>query len=267
VPCPHNSHPSQCGFTLIELSIVLLVVGLLLGTILMPIATQYRIRETREAQKQIEEVRQALIGFAQSQGRLPCSDTDRDGLENPPVPAATCTQAIGFLPYTSLGLPATDPWGNLYVYRVAPEFTNVVSPGAPCAATQLDLCDTGNITVFTRGDDPGTGGIQSKFQNNYATSAAAVIVSFGSNGFCGTKPDGTQMEPATGTCPSVGVTTTDEFENSDPDTNFVSRTFTNGGAGCSDTVEGSIFCEFDDIVVWIPTSLLLGKLIEAGQLP
>ena len=74
----------QRGFTLIELSIVLLVVGLLLGAVMMPLATQYRIRQTREAQQQIEVVRQALIGFAQSQGRLPCPDTDRPGPDGVP---------------------------------------------------------------------------------------------------------------------------------------------------------------------------------------
>ncbi len=265
-----DHYSGQRGFTLIELSVVLLVVGLLLGTLLMPIATQYRIRETREAQKQIEEVRQALIGFAQSQGRLPCPDTDRDGLENGPGPG--CGNNNGFLPYASIGLPATDPWGRLYAYRVAAEFTNTVSPGVPCVGTgvgdnQLGLCDTGNITIFTRGDDPGTGGIQSKNPNNYADSAAVVIVSFGANGYCGTRPDGTQIAPATGACPTSNVTTTDEFENADTDGVFVSRTYTGGGPGCSDTTEGSVFCEFDDLVVWIPTSLLLGKLIEAGQLP
>ncbi len=266
----HSSHqcPDQRGFTLIELAIVLLVVGLLLGTIMMPLATQFRIRETRAAQEQIEMVRQTLIGFTQSQGRVPCPDTDRDGLENGTAPS--CGNSNGFLPHATLGLPSTDPWGHLYVYRVATEFTNTAATGVSCGGggdSQLGLCDTGSITIFTRGDDSGTAGIQSKFQNNYATNAAVVIVSFGPNGFCGTRPDGTQMAPATGTCPTTGVTTTDEFENSDTDGNFVSRTYTEGGTGCSDTTEGSIFCEFDDLVVWIPTGLMLGKLVEAGQLP
>ena len=265
---PHTGM-RQRGFTLIELSIVLLVVALLLGTVLTPIATQFRIRETREAQEQIEIVRQALIGFAQSQGRLPCPDTDRDGLENGTGPG--CGNTNGFLPYATIGLPATDPWGHLYVYRVAAEFTNTVIPGTPCVGTGvgdnlLGLCDNGNITVFTRGDDPLTAAIEGKSQNNYATTAAAVIVSFGPNGFCGTNTDGVQRPPPAGAC-GVLTAAVDESENTDANGTFVSRTYTGGGAGCDDSTEGSLFCEFDDMVVWIPTSLLLGKLIEAGQLP
>jgi len=249
---------------------VLLVVGLLLGAILLPIATQYRIRETRNAQQQIEEIRQALIGFAQSQGRLPCPDTDLDGLENGTGPG--CGNNNGFLPYATIGLPATDPWGHLFVYRVATEFTNTAATGLSCGGagdSQLGLCDNGNITIFTRGDNPATGPIETKNPNNYATNAAAVIVSFGPNGYCGTDPNGVQLAPVTGACPTTDVTTTDEFENSDTDGTFVSRSYTSGGTGCSDNAgtDTTIFCEFDDLTVWIPTSLLLGKLIEAGQLP
>jgi len=272
VPCPHHPHQSQRGFTLIELSIVLLVVGLLLGTILMPIATQYRIRETREAQKQIEEVRQALIGFAQSQRRLPCPDTDFDGLEDGAVP--DCGYTAGYLPYATIGLPPTDPWGRLYAYRVAPLFTYTTVPGATCEATpppprtQLDLCAEGDIRVFTRDDN--------KNEIEFATNAAALIVSYGPNGYCGRRLDGTQVAPATGSCPTTALTNdpSDEFENSDledsnaaEDVDYVSRSYTNGGTNCDDTDSTKIFCEFDDLVVWIPTSLLLGKLIEAGQLP
>ncbi len=273
----------QCGFTLIELSIVVLLVGLLLSAIMMPIATQYRIRETRRAQQQIEEVRQALIGFAQSRRRLPCPDTNRDGLEDytPPAPGviASCdrpvgtTPYIGNLPYATIGLSATDPWGRLFAYRVAPEFINRPAPGVPCVGTgfgdgQLGLCDNGNIVIFARGDDPGMVGVQSKSINRYAATAAAVIVSFGPNGYCGMRTDGTQVPPSTGSCPAGGAATTDEFENSDmDDRTFVSRPYTSGSADCADNMEGSVFCEFDDLVVWISTSLLLSKLIEAGQLP
>jgi len=279
----HHQGFRHGGFTLIELAIVLLVVGLLLSAITVPIATQYRIRETRNARQQIEEVRQALIGFAQSRRRLPCPDTNRAGLEDytPPAPPAdaSCdrpvgtTPYIGSLPYATLGLSATDPWGRLFTYRVAPEFINRPAPGVPCVGTgfgdgQLGLCDNGNIVIFARGDDPDTAGIQSKSINRYATTAAAVIVSFGPNGYCGMRPDGTQVPPATGACPTSGAATTDEFENSDTDDRtFVSRPYTTGSANCADNTEGSIFCEFDDLVVWISTSLLLGKLVEAGQLP
>ena len=76
------------GFTLIELSVVVLVITLLLGSLLIPLATQVEQRNMSETQKRLQEIKEALIGFAIANGRFPCpaigtgASTD-SGVRNP----------------------------------------------------------------------------------------------------------------------------------------------------------------------------------------
>ena len=47
----------QEGFTLIELAIVLFILGLLLGTILPPLAAQFEQKRREETQAQLDEIK------------------------------------------------------------------------------------------------------------------------------------------------------------------------------------------------------------------
>src|ERR1035437_9255557 len=90
---------SARGFTLVELSIVLIIVGLLLSSLMSPMSAQIDQRNYNETQQQINEIREALIGFAVTNGRLPRPATSlADGAENPAICAndAACT---GFVPW------------------------------------------------------------------------------------------------------------------------------------------------------------------------
>ncbi len=62
----------QKGFSLIELAIVLVVVALLLGGLLVPLTMQIEQQKIRETQKSMEEIKDALVGFALANGRFPC---------------------------------------------------------------------------------------------------------------------------------------------------------------------------------------------------
>ena len=42
------------------------------------------MRYDRHLGPQLRQTDEALVGFALARGRLPCPDTDRDGIENPP---------------------------------------------------------------------------------------------------------------------------------------------------------------------------------------
>jgi len=60
----------------------------------------------------------------------------------------------------------------------------------------------------------------------------------------------------------------DEAENLDDDNVFRFRSRTESRDDCSDTsVTVTFFCEFDDMVTWIPTNLLKMRLVQAGVLP
>lgn len=117
------------GFTLVEIAIVLVIIGLLVGigaSVMGPLAKRTKWVTTRE---QIRGAREALTGYAISRGRLPCPDTDGDGAENSPC----ATPSLSPLPFGSLGIPGRDSWGRALFYDVNPVFTTLSNQRAFCA--------------------------------------------------------------------------------------------------------------------------------------
>lgn len=241
------------GFSLIEMAVVLFVIALVIGSLLVPLVTQVEQRQIGDTQKTLEEIKEALLGFAVANSYLPCPDTTGDGASDP-AGAGACPNYEGFVPWTTLGVSRGDAWGNRFRYRVASEFTNTPSSGT-CATGdgRMGLCDTGNITVVTR--------TSSKAFQNLASNVVAVIVSHGRNGYGATSVDGSARAGVPGT-------NTDEAVNTDSNTTFGFRTATAVNTPCSDTATPpQSFCEFDDIVVWIPRFTLFNRMVAAGKLP
>lgn len=257
------------GFTLVEVAVVVLVITLLLGSLLVPLAAQVDERKTSDTQKALDEAREALIGFAMTNGRLPCPDINGDGLEDVRTGADAASDGcaggvyLGWLPWATLGVAQTDAWGNRFKYRVTNEFTRrtgdataVTCPpaGADPNSCTLELTDSGNLQVHTR--NPAT-----KADVAVAGSAPGVVISFGKNGYGATSGDGVaQPAPPAGNDNEIANATTTT-------TTFFSRPMSPPSGSCSDTVAGQPFCEFDDIVVWIPTGILFNRMVAAGKLP
>ena len=257
------------GFTLVELAIVIAIVGFLLGAFLAPLRAQIDAARIRETERMLGVIRDALIGHAITRGALPCPDVVADGIDG--AAPATCagTALAGVLPFQALGVPRADAWGRYFEYRVTEEFTNRALTGQPPAAGRLDLTDTGDVTVLTRGDDPATAGTTEIKHQGPATAlvrtAPAVVLSTGPNGLGGIgAATGTALAP-----PGGGAA--DEIENADDDATFVSRIHSRGAAGCDDADETSVppppSCEFDDVVAWVSTPVLMARLVEARVLP
>lgn len=266
---PAGRRRRQRGFTLVELAVVIAIMGLVLGAFLSPLRAQIDAARIREAERMLREIREALIGHAITRGALPCPDIVSDGIDGVAPAACAGTALEGVLPFQTLGVPRADPWGQLFGYRVTQEFSNRSLNGQPPDAGRLDLTDTGDITVLTRGDDPGTGGTIELKHQSVATaltrSAPALVLSTGPNGLGG-------IGVATGHAfppPSGGAA--DEMENADADATFVSRTHSRGTGGCDDSDESSMpappSCQFDDVVVWISTPVLMARLVDARVLP
>jgi len=267
---PHRAR----GFSLVELAMVLFIVSLLIGGMLMPLSAQNEIHGRQETDKALANIREALIGFAVVNGRLPCpapatlaTGATGVGLEATTAAAGTiattgpcaCTTATsgiasaagtpcdddtpgdvtGVLPWATLGLPETDFWGNRYTYRMTTRFGRLASgqttfgctPTSNPTSAAFALCSAGNITVSTAVTSGTT----------IASSVPAIVVSHGKNTLGAYIPGGTQIS---------GVTAgSDEEENADGDAAFVSS--------------GSL----DDQLIWIPTSILMGRMLSAGRLP
>lgn len=225
---------SQAGFTLVELTIVLIIVALLSTGLMLGVSAQRSVAENADAQRQLENIREALIGFAIANGRLPCPavPTLATGDVNAGIAATPpCLNAAqyGVLPWATLGLPETDPWGNRYTYFAGNAFTAAVPIGAQTSFT-LDTNGTANIKA------------NSTSTANIASDLPAVIISHGSRPAGSYQSTGSQLGGAAG----------DELENADNNLIFVSHT-------PSDT--------FDDHVIWIIPGILKSRMVAAGRLP
>ncbi len=238
------------GFTLVELAVVLLVVTLLLGSILVPLATQVEQRKTAEAQRLLEDTREAIIGFAMINGRLPRPATSAtDGQElsatcaslpNPSKDAvANCT---GFVPWTTLGVPRLDPWGKQLRYSVSPSFADNAFTFSTPMTNHKRVCPSSTSCTT-----PVVSGVP------------AVILSHATENF-GFRDDGGEFG-------NSSATNTDESAN---DSKFKCTT----SANCNDFVSRTISKntaaaggEFDDLVIWVSNPLLFNRMVAAGRLP
>ena len=244
------------GFSLIELAIAIFVITLLLGGLLVPLSSQVEQRQISDTRKYLEEIKEALIGFAVANGRLPCpASSTSAGVADPPTPGA-CPNFEGFLPWATLNVAqGGDAWGNRFRYRVASEFTNTPLSDGTCVVGdgRLGLCDNGNITVNTR--DSTTKATQA-----IANNVVALILSHGRNGYGATSTDNDLRAPV----PGANV---DEAANVDLNATFVYRTPSGVSSPCSDTAPGQPFCEFDDIVTWVSAYTIFNRMVAAGRLP
>ena len=223
-----TAHPGRsAGFNLIEMAIVLVILGVLLGGLITPFSTQLEASKRRGADTLIDDVHDALLGFAATNGRLPCPATAAsNGLSAPNTATTACTTNHGFVPARTLGINGSvntnnlllDPWLNPIRYSV----TNV-STGAY----------TNNITLALVPDFRVCQ--QSACTGVLADNVVAVVFSTGEDGTTTTSPD--------------------QLENTDGDTTFVDRTFSEATG-----------TEFNDHLRWISPTTLTYQLVRAGQL-
>lgn len=244
------------GFTLVELAIVLVIVALLSGGLMMTVSAQMDSIASSETQRRLNDARDALLGFAAANGRLPCPAAPGTSGVELPAGGGTCSNPWdGFLPAITLGLTPTndngyavDGWGNPIRYAVTTVshalctnscFTTsngvknvwngsvgplLITPDLHVCNTATGISGVGSTATCAVGAD-------------LAKDAVAVIFSRGKNG-------------------ASAPVSADEQTNGDTDQFFVSHTPTPAGAN-----------EFDDIVVWLSPNILYNRLITAGRLP
>lgn len=264
------------GFTLVEVAIVMVIVGLLLGGLVSAFGTLQQQQKIGEATTKLNDVRDALLGFAAVNGRLPCpASTTSNGYESfctnatgacgpavvvPPgvaQPHGRCSAPFnGYLPAATLGLQGAsggylidglgpDPVNRIR-YAVADNTAPLNNNGACSPASPSYRLITGTCnevkTDSTNWTPSATNLLLRVCQDagcavQHVNNAVAVLVAPGKNG---------------------AGTGTDEAENYDGDNLFVSHSPTETGAPAG---------EFDDIVTWIAPSTLLNRLYQAGRLP
>ncbi len=234
---------SQKGFSLIELAVVLVIIGTLIGSFIGTLGSRIDTSRRNDTRDQLEEIKIALYGFAMSQvnPRLPCPDADNDGVEDLVGGVCATLTTRGGLPWQTLGIPRGDVWGSNFSYW----------------ANSLYSSTAANFTVTT--DGSGAGRIVTTVDlggNTISNNVAAVIFSHGKNQYGSTDVAGF-ARPAV----PVGGAYNDERENQDVDAAapviFVTRSITDENAAVV----------FDDIIIWISEFELKGKMVQAGALP
>ena len=256
------------GFSLVEIAVVLVIIAILVTAVGIPLASQLDQQRTIDTQKQLENIKEAIYGFAMANGRLPCPATSAGGTEAP-VGGGTCTTNSGFVPGITLGLSGLDSAGFVVDgwrdgldarrirYAVRSLFTVPpdLAPPAPCdpALTRvltkagemrtatMDCLAQPTVNLLTVNTTIITGALPGICTSSALTTKAPfVIFSLGKNGL------------TTGTGPNE---TTNQGTNA---VIFISNT---------PTVAASCAGEFDDIVTWGSLNTLFSRMVQAGKLP
>ena len=252
------------GFTLLELAIALFIITLVLGALLVPLTTQIAQRRISDTQKTLDDIKEALLGFAVSTTRLPCpASATSNGVESfctsatpNPCGAELLTyqahgrcfaQYNGFVPGTTLGLAATDAqgyaidaWGTRIRYAVTASASANVSIFTSTNGMRLTTLTALAPDLFVCASSSVVTAINCGTAQILTTSAPVVIFSLGLNANTG------------------GGTSADEAANLNGDQVFVSRVRSD---------PGSTGGEFDDIVTWLSENVLYNRMVAAGQLP
>lgn len=239
----HHRRHASAGFSLIEMAMVLMIMTLVLGGLMMPLSAQIDVRRTSETQQTLENIKEALVGYAMShrdttvntRPYLPCPDiaaplagfTHNDGQEDRDATTGACAAPTeGNLPWVTLGVGNADAWGNRFHYRVSADFSNASNGfstvATPPSAGDIDVCSTPDCST------------------PLADNTAVVIVSYGKNGWGALNSNGTVYQ---------APTSADELENTDNDTTYVSRPPASPGAN-----------EFDDLLAWLSPDALFGRI-------
>jgi prepilin-type N-terminal cleavage/methylation domain-containing protein len=234
---------SARGFTLVELAIASLVMGLILSSILVPLSRQVEMRQKNDTQRILDETREALLGFALSKGYLPCpAISETNGAEDRTGGTCTGGKRSGFIPWETLGVAKLDAWGRILRYSVTMNFASSTSP--------FSLSTSPDITIQTR----NSSGVLTNLTN--ASTVVAVVLSLGMNGNSGYNDQGiAQLLPTT-----WPGSFTDENTNSTATTTFVSRDQQDAGASGTGG-------EFDDVLSWLPAYTLFNRMVTAKLLP
>jgi general secretion pathway protein G len=107
---PHPAFGRNAGFTLLELLVVMVIIGLLAGFVAPRYFSQIGKSRVKAAAAQIDALDKALEQFRLDVGRLP---TTEEGLAALNVAPAGVAGWEG--PYLKKAVPA-DPWGHAYIY-------------------------------------------------------------------------------------------------------------------------------------------------------
>ncbi|MGE3623685.1 MAG: type II secretion system protein [Bdellovibrionales bacterium] len=205
------------GFTLIEMAVVLVVIGLLIITV-FPALKAVRVSGQRGAtQSNLHTLMRATAAYVQANGCVPCPTPANttgtgfgivrgDATVTPPACGACTATPEGVPPFASLGLPAAaahDGWGNWITMRVDPALAVLpanppgctttcpvfVPPTLPCTSQDVtnNYCTSAQLNTAAKGLCKSalskTNSVSIFTPGGTTQKAAVIFISHGVNGY------------------------------------------------------------------------------------
>lgn len=246
-----NVSVAEQGFTIVEIAVALVIVGLLLAGLLGPLSTRVEQAQRQKTTELSEEVKEALLGFVAIHGYLPCPTTEQDpnnsnyGLAATSCPPASLTDdailpwaTLGVSPTDAWGRPrtqASDPWAGYWRYRVDRNFANPALP--------ITLCTPFSQSDALEVEDP---------RGHLMTASGLPAPSI-----CPPPPPPVPGERPVAIIYSAAKDA--DLDGKDEDGQNVTYN--------SRYTAGDYSAGFDDMVIWIGRPLLFNRMIASGQLP
>lgn len=269
------------GFSLIEMAIVLAITGLFLGLLLSTLSAQREMQNIVNTRNTLEQVKTSLMSYAMTNGRLPCPaaapqpDHSVKAVEQVNITTAgDCVTFNGFVPGVTLGLAplnqdgyVLDEWGYPLFYAVS----NITDNQLVAGTKRFIYTSTNGIKDANVSNTDTTSACKAYTGMAYASCAAMLFVCTGkgSGSNCGTAtslitntntatPGGGAVFVvfSTGKNTPQGSQSSDESENINGDNIFVSHDIQTNSASY-----------FDDLVIWMPTTILFYSLVQVNKLP
>jgi prepilin-type N-terminal cleavage/methylation domain-containing protein len=127
---------AERGFSLVEMAIVLVIIGLVMGATIGAATTLMRMSESRNTQEKVTSMKEQILGFTLSNQRLPAYDSGAGTDELSPIAPAN-----------------RDPFGRKLVYIYDPQSARSDVPSVVCAKKTTSLsakyCDNAVCATST----------------------------------------------------------------------------------------------------------------------
>lgn len=149
----------KSGFTLVEMAMVLLILGLLTSSFIIPMGAQIDNNHLKTTDQQLSRIKEALLGYAIRNRQLPCPSSSTLGTQD----TTLCAQE-GFLPWADLGVEGRDAWGSYFRYRADSKHSSNGSYNTTIPSS-IDVLEVDNKAATV----------------NYVTNTVAIFYSLGKN--------------------------------------------------------------------------------------